>query len=93
MSVTAKQRDAVLERDGHSCAYCGKSLRYSVAPHDRCPEFMVVVGEYPTIDHALPKARGGGNDIENLRAACGFCNSQKGGKTPAEYAAWKEARA
>lgn len=38
-----------------------------------------------TCDHIVPLARGGGNEDENLTAACRRCNSSKGDKTPAEW--------
>lgn len=34
--------------------------------------------EQLTVDHITPVARGGGNDVENLRTLCGPCNSSKG---------------
>ena len=37
-----------------------------------------------TIDHVMPKHRGGRHDWENLVAACRACNHRKGGKTVAE---------
>ena len=37
-----------------------------------------------TIDHILPRSRGGGNTWENTVAACGRCNGRKGDRTPAE---------
>lgn len=37
-----------------------------------------------TIDHVLPKSRGGGDTWENLVAACFKCNNIKGDKTPIE---------
>ena len=33
-----------------------------------------------TVDHILPRAKGGTDRIENLQLLCGFCNSTKGGK-------------
>ena len=38
------------------------------------------VGPY-TVDHVVPKARGGTDHIENLQLLCGACNSVKGTKT------------
>ncbi len=37
-----------------------------------------------TIDHVIPKARGGVDSWENLVAACIYCNNKKGDKTPSE---------
>jgi len=51
----------VLERDGFTCQYCGKSA----------PEVVLEV------DHITPVARGGTNEIDNLIAACEQCNGGK----------------
>ena len=37
-----------------------------------------------TIDHVIPKSRGGGDTWENLVAACIRCNNRKGSRTPEE---------
>jgi 5-methylcytosine-specific restriction endonuclease McrA len=37
-----------------------------------------------TIDHIIPRARGGAESWENLVAACIRCNNKKGDRTPAE---------
>lgn len=37
-----------------------------------------------TVDHVLPKSRGGRSTWENLVAACRPCNLKKGGRTPEE---------
>ena len=37
-----------------------------------------------TVDHVLPRSRGGGNTWRNTVAACGRCNGRKGDRTPAE---------
>ncbi len=59
-------RKNILRRDGHRCAYCGRS------------DLTL------TIDHVMPKARGGGDTWENLVAACVKCNNKKGDRTPDE---------
>lgn len=61
-------RRNVFLRDGHRCQYCGK--RYS------SPRL--------SLDHVLPKSRGGGETWENIVCACLKCNVDKGGRTPAE---------
>ena len=37
-----------------------------------------------TIDHVLPRSRGGANSWLNTVAACGGCNQRKGDRTPSE---------
>jgi 5-methylcytosine-specific restriction endonuclease McrA len=41
-------------------------------------------GAAGTVDHVLPRSRGGGDTWENTVAACGRCNNRKGNRTPAE---------
>ncbi len=37
-----------------------------------------------TLDHVVPRARGGGHSWENLVSACRACNHRKAGRTPSE---------
>jgi HNH endonuclease len=62
---------AVLERDGASCIWCGRS-------------FCRLVGA--TTDHLVPRVKGGPSWIENEAAACRRCNSERGHATPAAWA-------
>jgi 5-methylcytosine-specific restriction endonuclease McrA len=41
-------------------------------------------GHRLSIDHIIPKSRGGKTDFDNCVAACHRCNLQKGGRTPRE---------
>ena len=42
-------------------------------------------GDLPlTVDHVIPKARGGKDTWENLVCACTKCNNHKGNRTPVE---------
>lgn len=37
-----------------------------------------------TVDHIIPRHRGGGHSWDNLVSACPSCNRRKGGRTPQE---------
>jgi len=61
-------RKNIYERDMGVCQYCCKNLSYGEA----------------TVDHVLPKSRGGKETWTNLVTCCAPCNSKKGNKTPKE---------
>jgi 5-methylcytosine-specific restriction endonuclease McrA len=61
--VSPRVRRKVFQRDGWHCHYCDVKL------YER---------EGPTVDHKVPKARGGKNTIDNLVACCRWCNCAKG---------------
>jgi 5-methylcytosine-specific restriction endonuclease McrA len=61
-------RRSIFERDKSTCQYCGKKLAKSEL----------------TIDHVLPRSRGGRDAWENLVLACVHCNVRKGDHTPNE---------
>lgn len=44
-----------------------------------------------SLDHIVPKAKGGRNNNDNLITACGTCNKQKGTKSFAEYVGYLDA--
>ncbi|MDQ3572211.1 MAG: HNH endonuclease [Actinomycetota bacterium] len=37
-----------------------------------------------TVDHVIPRSRGGGSEWENIVAACAPCNRRKGNRSPME---------
>ena len=58
-------RRNLFARDGNRCQYCGKSFPTSEL----------------SLDHVIPRSRGGKHTWENLVSACRSCNHRKGGKT------------
>lgn len=61
-------RRNIFLRDNYSCAYCLRQL----------------TAEELSIDHILPKSRGGKETWDNLVTACKTCNCTKGDRTPEE---------
>ncbi len=64
----ALSRKNILLRDRNTCQYCGKGL---------------AAGEL-TLDHVIPRSRGGASTWENLVACCHSCNRRKGNLLPHE---------
>ncbi len=61
-------RRNIFARDGHRCQYCGRSMPLAQL----------------SIDHVLPRSRGGPTTWENVVCSCLTCNTKKGGRTPQE---------
>lgn len=64
----ALSRKNILLRDRYTCQYCERT-----GP----------AGEL-TMDHVIPRSRGGASTWENLVACCIECNNRKGNRTPDE---------
>jgi 5-methylcytosine-specific restriction endonuclease McrA len=61
-------RRGVLSRDHFTCQYCG-----ATPPRKDL-----------TVDHVVPRSRGGKTTWENVATACDKCNGRKGNRTPTE---------
>jgi len=61
-------RRNLFARDGNHCQYCGRSFPTSEL----------------SLDHVMPRTRGGDTCWENIVCACVLCNVKKGGRTPQE---------
>ena len=61
-------RRNIYARDRNHCQYCGRKL----------PTCEL------SLDHIVPRSRGGGNTWENIVCCCLKCNVRKGGRTPRE---------
>ncbi len=70
-------RMGVLRRDGFTCIYCG--LKAGQTQKGR-----VINQRDFTIDHIVPKSRGGRNSWVNTACACPRCNGRKGNRLPHE---------
>lgn len=63
-------RKAILSRDDYLCQYCGTFGSKTNAL---------------TIDHVIPKSRGGQDNWDNMVCACISCNNKKDNRTPEEW--------
>jgi len=61
-------RNNIMWRDKNQCQYCG----------------VIQASRELTIDHVLPRSRGGKNTWTNLVACCKKCNQKKRDRTPIE---------
>jgi len=66
--ASSMKRLRIYMRDKFRCQYCGEKRP---------------AGEL-TLDHILPRSRGGDNSPVNVVTACVACNNRKGDRTPAE---------
>jgi 5-methylcytosine-specific restriction endonuclease McrA len=66
--ASSMRRLRIYMRDKFRCQYCGEKR---------------TAGEL-TLDHILPRSRGGDNSPVNVVTACVACNNRKGDRTPAE---------
>src|SRR6266404_3048800 len=64
----ALSRKNILLRDRNTCQYCG----------------VVLASGELTLDHVVPRSRGGSSTWENLVACCHPCNRRKGNQLPVE---------
>lgn len=66
--ASGMRRTRIYMRDKYRCQYCGDKKTASEL----------------TLDHILPRSRGGDNSPVNVVTACVACNQRKGNRTPSE---------
>lgn len=65
----AERKIMVWQRDKWRCRYCGEKLLGKAQA---------------TVDHVIPRSKGGSNRMANLVTACVPCNQAKADKLPGE---------
>ena len=68
---SAVLRLSVYERDGWTCQLCSEPVDVGADP---------LSDWYPSLDHVVPRSRGGSDEFENLQCAHRICNSKKGAR-------------
>ncbi|MEW5986221.1 MAG: HNH endonuclease signature motif containing protein [Chloroflexota bacterium] len=61
--VTARQRQAVIQRANGCCEYCRSQARFATQSF--------------SVEHIIPRRQDGKTELENLALACEGCNSHK----------------
>ena len=68
LTSVSPKKRNIFWRDANICQYCGNKFHVKEL----------------TIDHIIPKSRGGKNTWLNLTTSCMKCNQKKGARTPEE---------
>ncbi len=68
MTTIRFNRRNIFARDENRCQYCGRRFPTSEL----------------SLDHVIPRSRGGATNWKNLVCACTRCNARKGGRLPEE---------
>jgi 5-methylcytosine-specific restriction endonuclease McrA len=81
MSIKHKGRIAkkLAKRDGWRCWLCGEPIDRLLRAPDRHAK---------TLDHVVPQAKYGTDDIRNLRLAHARCNHERGTKDASPHPEW-----
>lgn len=66
----------VYSRDSWQCQLCGEQIDTDLLGANSLWS--------PSLDHIVPRSKGGSHDVENLQAAHLICNSRKGDRVPVD---------
>lgn len=61
--ISKKKREAVADRASECCEFCQSQAIFSPDPF--------------SVEHIIPRSKGGGNDLDNLAFSCQGCNNRK----------------
>ena len=68
-----------MREDGYTCCKCGLVGREERWSRSGAYTFPTSIdGVYLSIDHIIPRSRGGSDERHNLRVACTTCNTKRG---------------
>ncbi len=84
ITMSQKQiRDILYIQCGGYCPECGMKM------HNKNSKELKT---YMTVDHIIPKSKGGKRNIENLRPLCRQCNNERGNKPIQNLLGYKDYR-
>ena len=66
------------DRDGPDCGICGELVDLTLKSGSMGSEYG------PSIDHVIPRSRGGSDDLSNLRLTHWVCNRKRGAGAPGD---------
>lgn len=72
-------RRRIYERDGWCCVWCSKEVARALFPSGD-------LTRQASIDHVVPRARGGTNKHTNLITCCSTCNANRGDRSVPKFA-------
>jgi 5-methylcytosine-specific restriction endonuclease McrA len=75
--------ETIFARDGGRCVYCGVDTHRLAKGLSRSPNLA-------TLDHVVPRSKGGPLNPANLVLACQACNNQRGVTDAEEFRALKK---
>jgi 5-methylcytosine-specific restriction endonuclease McrA len=80
-----KTRLRIYDRDGWRCVWCTAQVERPTLPEDG---LLVCSGDIrqASVDHVVPRSRGGSNDPSNLITACAQCNAKRGHRSVPAFA-------
>lgn len=76
----------MLAEYGHLCVLCGEPIEL-----DR--DALTYSTRGPSVEHLLPRSRGGSDELDNLRPAHRSCNSARGNRPVPRRAPAEDGRA
>lgn len=68
--ISYELRLEIYARDNYTCYLCGRKVNAGRRKKRK-------IWLHATIDHIIPRSRGGNNDLNNLACCCKTCNSHK----------------
>jgi len=78
---TISSRKLLWITSNHMCPLCGVKM----VNRGKCD-----LPNFATIDHIVPKSRGGTSNIENLRLICRKCNNKRGNQIEKDTLYYKD---